>query len=278
MWWTRKDVRDDASFMTRLIAGEMLSDSVAVIVAHPDDETIGMGGRLPSLGALTLVHMTDGAPRDMDRLKKKGFDDAQSYSSARFRELDAAIGILGAHPLQRLRYDYPDGELVFRLVESVERVQTQLRDKHVVITHAYEGGHPDHDACALVTQYATHKLAKSGFNSPVRIEFASYFSLHGRVRVGDFWPDENNAGRVAHLTRDERRRKLEAMKAFKTQEWITKVFGVRREMYRIAPTYNFRVPPPPAFWLYDGYGWPITGQSWLRHATIALDALIASCP
>ena len=34
----------------------------ALIVAHPDDETIAAGGLLPRMLAPTLVYITDGAP------------------------------------------------------------------------------------------------------------------------------------------------------------------------------------------------------------------------
>ena len=37
---------------------------LAVVVAHPDDEMIGLGSRLSELGGVTLVYVTDGAPRD----------------------------------------------------------------------------------------------------------------------------------------------------------------------------------------------------------------------
>jgi LmbE family N-acetylglucosaminyl deacetylase len=274
MWWTKLSTNGaDASFNSRLIAGKRISDPVAVIVAHPDDETIGMGGRISMLESLTLIHATNGAPNEPGRLQKKGFSDVKSYSSTRFLEVDQALHTIGASPVARIRYDYPDGELVLKLMEMIEHLQLQLRDVSVVITHAYEGGHPDHDACAFATQYAIQRLAKLGFAPPKRLEFTSYFSLNGRMRVGEFWPDGQNPGSFVRLTRDQRRRKFEALKAFKTQEWVAKIFGVRREMYREAPNYDFRRPPPPQNWLYDAHGWPISGQIWLRHAECALNQL-----
>jgi N-acetylglucosamine malate deacetylase 2 len=93
------------------------------------------------------------------------------------------------------------------------------------------------------------------------------------LRTGEFWPDDRSAASVVRLARDQRRRKLQALKAFKTQEWVPKVFGVQRESYREAPTYDFRRPPPPQAWYYDAHGWPISGRSWLRAAEGVLDRL-----
>jgi len=267
-----------SSLRLRLIAGEKIFDPVMIIVAHPDDETIGMGGRISCFESLTLVHATNGAPNEPTEIRKSGFDSAEAYSSARFSELDQALRITGAKPLGCLRYDYPDGELVLHLVELTERLQVQLHGVRAVITHAYEGGHPDHDACAFAVQYATRRLTESGIEPPRRMEFTSYFSLKERLHAGSFWPDKHNPGYVARLTRDQRRRKTEALKAFKTQQWILKVFGVRREMYRYAPHYDFRSLAPPGAWLYDANGWPITGHDWLRHAGRALDQLESSDP
>lgn len=44
-------------------------------------------------------------------------------------------------------------------------------------------------------------------------------------------------------------------------------------MYREAPDYDFRHPPAPRSWLYDTFGWPMTGQIWLQHAEGALDQM-----
>ena len=36
-----------------------------VVAAHPDDETVGAGAQLMRLPQLVLMHLTDGAPRDL---------------------------------------------------------------------------------------------------------------------------------------------------------------------------------------------------------------------
>lgn len=273
MWWKTRNRSDPGtSLKSRLLAGLEISEPVAVLVAHPDDEIIGMGGRISALKTLTLIHATDGAPKGPAKLQQN-FRDEDVYSSKRFAEVDQALDLVGARPIRHVRYDYTDGELAWKLIEMVRHLELQLQDVSAVITHPYEGGHPDHDACAFAAQHATRRLKKSGYAVPARLEFTSYFSANGRRRVGTFWPDKQNPGASIRLTRDQRQRKLEALRAFETQGWVPRVFGVRREMYRDAPDYDFRRPPAPQRWLYDTFGWPITGQIWLRHAASALDQL-----
>lgn len=64
---------------------------VAVVGAHPDDETIGAGAQLARLRRLTLVHVTDGAPRNGRDAAAAGFADPRAYAEARRAELDAAL-------------------------------------------------------------------------------------------------------------------------------------------------------------------------------------------
>src|SRR5215475_11892938 len=61
-------------FLTALAGGEEVTKSVALVAAHPDDETIGIGGRLPHFRDLTLIHVTNGAP-DRPGARLGGFGD-----------------------------------------------------------------------------------------------------------------------------------------------------------------------------------------------------------
>ena len=66
---------------------------VAVITAHPDDETIGCGAQLPRLSGVMIITVTDGAPRDLIDARARGFTSAQDYANARRVELRKALSI-----------------------------------------------------------------------------------------------------------------------------------------------------------------------------------------
>src|SRR5947199_10702203 len=75
---------------------ESIADlKVAIVVAHPDDETIGIGAQLPRLPNGLVVVVTDGAPRDGADAQAHGFSGWQDYAAARENELEAALAEAG---------------------------------------------------------------------------------------------------------------------------------------------------------------------------------------
>ena len=69
---------DAAGFLACLRRRTPIGEPVAIVVAHPDDETIAAGASLPLLRTLTLVHVTDGAPARLQDARAAGFGTAEA--------------------------------------------------------------------------------------------------------------------------------------------------------------------------------------------------------
>lgn len=234
---------------------------VALVVAHPDDETIAAGASLHLLPNLLLVHVTDGAPRSLADAANAGFATPAAYGQARRAELAAALHLAGVSP-ERAELGIPDQEASLDM-PGLARSLRHLFQAHgtdAVITHAYEGGHPDHDA----TAFAVHAAAGP---RPV-LEFAGYHAdPDGRLLTGRFLPGPEPV--VVTLTQPEQARKRAMFGCFVTQAVILAAFGTAQETFRAVPSYDFTAPPLPGRLNYEHWGWSMTGARWRAMARAA---------
>ncbi|EYD76962.1 LmbE-like protein [Rubellimicrobium mesophilum DSM 19309] len=145
-----------SGFLQRLARHETIPERVVVVVAHPDDEVLAAGSRMDRMEDLTVIHITDGSPRDMQDARREGLT-REDYAALRRREVAAAMDALDADP-ELLCYWHPDKESILHGPAILDQLTEDLRGAAFVITHAYEHGHPDHDTAALCTHLALDRL------------------------------------------------------------------------------------------------------------------------
>lgn len=247
-----------------------------IVVAHQDDETIGAGAQLARLPDVTVLHVTDGAPRDPAYAHRFGYASVSEYGEARRREAAEALRLVGVPPDRQLCLNIPDGEAPYHLVElslTIAEAIDELRPE-VLLTHPYEGGHTDHDAIAFAVHLACGILRREGTETPVVLELTSYHNRNGQRVVHDFLPYDNALGpRTLALSKQARELKARMYECFTTQQRCLQQFKVDIERFRPAPRYVFTRPPHEGTLDYERLSRRMSYSEWRAQAQRALAQL-----
>ena len=245
-----------------------------VVVAHPDDETVGAGAQLARLRDALFIYATDGAPPDGEDARRHGLT-VEAYRALRRHELEAVLARCGIGRDRIRRLGCPDQQAARCLPLLAMRLARLFRLHHpeVVLTQAYEGGHPDHDATAFAVHAAAAWLRTRDGHAPGIVEMTGYHrGAAGQWECEVFLPQAEPDPSMATLTLDEegRRRKRALLDGFASQRETLMQFPLAVERFRRAPAYDFRRPPHGGALAYEQHPWGITGA---QFRSLAADAM-----
>jgi len=176
-----------------------VTKTLLAVLAHPDDESFGLGGTLALYArrgvATYLVCATRGEAGDVDEEHLDGYRDIAHKRTA---ELDCAASILGLTDVFYLGYrdsgmtgsvdnQHPDAQIQHTVDEVAGRVVRYIRElkPEVVLTFDPQGGykHPDHIHIHQATVLAFTRADDASFHPESGAPFkpgALYFQVFPR--------------------------------------------------------------------------------------------------
>lgn len=205
-------------------------DRVVVLVAHPDDETIACAGLLQRATRGLVVFAVDGAPPHYGFEKK--FGSLLNYSSIRLEEASRALKFIPGVSVRRLTRPtgtaFVDQHLVLDLPEASASLRHVISDFNpsLFVSHAFEGGHVDHDACHILAKQAS---AEFGLR---HLEFPLYWRTGDGTDVFQQFRPNGNREFILQLTSQELNRKRRMFVEYRTQQNLTSVFTLENERFR----------------------------------------------
>ena len=230
-----------------------------VVGAHPDDETAGSGALLQRMREAVVAIATDGAPRDRFFWEKHG--SREQYALVRRREAQQAMSLAGVRSLHFLADPadpsrFVDQDLFLWIPQAIEVLDDLVARiaPDAMLTHAYEGGHPDHDACCFIANVLARR-----HHLPLW-EFPLYHRSSDGVMVRQefMMPLGTEVLLDSSLAEVEAKRSMIA--AYDSQKLVLAEFVPSVERFRPMAAYDFARPPHEGVLNYEAWRWPVTGS------------------
>lgn len=246
-----------------------------LLIAHPDDESISCGSLLQRIREPIVVYGTDGGPQDEFFWGRYG--SRENYVALRRKEAEAALRAvregLNKPPSFREVRDTPDREIHWLRDENGRQFQDQRLFRHlteaakalrkivaarkpqVILTLAYEGGHPDHDSCNFLGRQIANEFRLPTWEAPL------YFRRAGNNVLLQEFQITNGTEVDLIPTTEESARKRKMCEAYVSQKGVVAIFEHNtRETFRPMAQYDYSRPPHEGVLNYEAWQWPIKGQ------------------
>jgi len=227
-----------------------------VLVAHPDDEAVGCGALLQRIAEPIVVYATDGAPRSDYFWRNYG--SREEYARARAEEAENALHSVGVQKFDFLCEGSIVDQELFGNLEPAHGSLTEILETEMpgaLLTMAYEGGHPDHDACCFLAVMAAKQFGLPCWEMPL---------YHRRDNVLERQRFLAGDGTEIDISREELVRKINMFAAYVSQAEVLREFLPYLECFRPMQAYDFARPPHEGTLNYEAWGWPMKGWDLCR--------------
>lgn len=251
---------------------ENLTARCSIVVAHPGDEVVGAGCLISKLNDVSILHITDGAPPEVDL---NGYKDLREYAEARRKECVAALEMAGVPSNRVVDLAVPFHAAAQQLPELTRHIARFLQTNRaeIVLTHPYEGGHPDHDATAFATYAALQLMREKGFFAPALFEIAIRPTHDGNGKVADFVPDDGKEITTLLLDQEAAELKRRMVDCLETHRASVIDSAVKSERFRRCTRYDFSEPPRSGKLHYEHFDNSLRRNEWRSLAQHALREL-----
>jgi LmbE family N-acetylglucosaminyl deacetylase len=233
-----------------------LLDATLVVVAHPDDEVIACAALMQKMRQAVVVFATDGAPHEEGFWRQYG--SRQAYAELRRHEARHALRIVSACPVFLADYvkgGIADQELFRNLpaaIAALEKIVVRVGPASL-LTLAYQGGHPDHDAACFMASVVGRRAVLPVWECPLY-----HRNADGSSALQTF--PALTGGEVAlHCECPLLQKKIQMFRAYESQRPILESFRPDYETYRPLADYDFTRPPLPWKLNYEMWGWQMSG-------------------
>ena len=151
-----------------------------------------------------------------------------------------------------------DQELYLNLDRAYNDLATMIESEMpaAILSMAYEGGHPDHDACSFLASRAAKEFGIEAWEMPL-------YHRQGTEIIRQKFVDDEAAIEI-DTDREELVSKMNMFAAYNSQAEVLCDFLPYVERFRPMKSYDFSQPPHSGQLNYEAWQWPMKGPDLCR--------------